>query len=103
VPPTTVPPSGPPAVTITSTGFAPQEVTIPVGSRVTFVNMDRTGHEIWGGVDHASRDCDEVEAAGFLVPGQRRETAVFTAPKTCRFHDHANLGNPAFQGRIFIQ
>lgn len=96
-------PSGPPTVTITSSGFSPLEVTVPIGGRVLFVNNDRTGHEIWGGVDHESRDCPEVEVAGFLVANQSRETATFTAAKTCRFHDHANLGNPAYQGRIFVQ
>ena len=103
-PPTTgAPPSAELVVTITPTGFSPRELSAPVGGRVTIVNNDRFGHEIWGGFDHESRDCPEVEVAGFLVPGQSRETGTFTAAKTCRFHDHTNLGNPAYQGRIFVQ
>jgi hypothetical protein len=56
-----------------------------------------------GGPDHTRLDCPEVDVVGFLVPGQSRETAVFTTPRTCEFHDHNNLGNPAFQGRIIVR
>lgn len=102
-PPGNTPPAGPPVITITPTGLSPLEVTIAVGGTVTFLNSDRFGHEIWGGLDHNSRDCPEVEEAGFLTPNQRRDTAVFTTPKVCRFHDHTNIGNPAYQGRIIVQ
>ena len=90
-------------MTITTTGFSPSEITVTVGSRVLFVNNDRLAHEIWSGVDHESRDCPEVEVVGFLVAGQSRDTASFANAKTCRFHDHTNIGNPAYQGRIFVQ
>jgi hypothetical protein len=78
-------------------------VTTPVGSRVTFVNVDSRPHDLLGGPDHTRLDCPEVDAVGFIVPGQSRETAVFTAPRTCEFHDHNNVGNPAFQGRIVVR
>jgi plastocyanin len=97
------PPAGPPTVTISATGFSPLEITVPVAARVTFVNTDRIGHDIVGGLDHLSRDCPEVEVAGFLVPGESRETATFDQAKTCRFDDHANVGNPAYQGRIVVR
>ena len=97
------PPAGPPTVTISATGFSPLEITVPVAGRVTFVNSDRIGHDIAGGFEHNSRDCPEVEVVGFLVPGQSRETATFDQAVTCRFHDHANVGNPAYQGRIVVR
>ena len=96
-------PSGPPTVTLSATGFAPQEITVPVGGRVTFVNADRIGHDINSGIDHTSRDCPEVDVVGFLVGGQSRDTSIFGEAKTCRFHDHDNVGNPAYQGRIVAQ
>src|SRR5690606_4721887 len=96
-------PSGPPTITITTAGFSPQEVTVTVGERVWFVNTDTRGHELWGGVDHNDRSCPEVDAAGFLLPGQSRETGVFQSPGTCHFHDHSNIGHPAFTGRIVIR
>lgn len=96
-------PAGPVTVTITTTGFSPTEVTITAGSRVTFVNADRFGRDIVSGLDHVSRDCPEVDVVGFLGPGQSRDTAVIEPPKTCRFHEHSNLGNPAYQGRIVVR
>jgi len=93
-------PAGPTTITLSATGFTPQEITVPVGERVTFLNADRIGHDIFSGLEHNSPECAEVDAVGFLVAGQSRETSVFEQPKTCRFHDHENLGNPAYQGRI---
>jgi hypothetical protein len=97
------PPSGPPTITITSSGVSPKEITVAVGARVLFVNNDARSHELWGGPDHNQRDCPEVDVAGFLVAGQRKESGAFTRPQTCHFHDHTNYGNPAFEGRILVQ
>jgi hypothetical protein len=102
-PPTSAPPTGPPTITITATGVSPVEVTVGVGGRVTFINGDARAHELWGGPDHEHRDCPQVDEAGFLVPGQRRDSGVFTQPRICDFHDHTNVGNPAYQGRIIVQ
>jgi hypothetical protein len=102
-PPAPAPPAGPPTITITATGMSPAQVTVAVSGRVTFVNGDARVHELWGGVDHDHRDCPQVDEAGFLVPGQSRDTGVFTQSRTCDFHDHTNVGNPAYQGRIIVQ
>ena len=105
-PPVQAPPgasAGPPTVTLSPTGFSPQEIVVPIGGRVTFVNADRVGHDINSGIDHTSRDCPEVDVVGFLVGGQSHETSTFGEAKTCRFHDHDNIGNPVFQGRIVAQ
>jgi plastocyanin len=90
-------------VTLSPTGFSPQEITVPVGGRVTFFNADRVSHDIASGLDHLARECAEVDAVGFLVSGQSRDTSAFAQAKTCRFHDHDNVGNPAYQGRIVAQ
>lgn len=96
-------PPGPPTITITATGVTPQALTVAVGASVLFVNSDSRAHELWGGPDHNNRNCPEVDVAGFLVPGQSRASGVFTVAQTCEFHDHTNLGNPAYQGRIIVQ
>ncbi len=98
-----VPPAGPSTVTISATGFSPQEVTVPVGARVIFVNSDRVSYDVSSGLDHNSRECPEIDAVGFLVAGQSRETSVFEQAKTCRFHEHANIGVAAYQGRIVVR
>ena len=81
----------------------PLEITIAVGQRVTFVNNDARPHDVVGGVDPQNPDCPEIVVAGFLTPGQSRETGVFTTARTCEYHDHTMMGVPAFQGRIIIR
>ncbi len=96
-------PGGTPTVTITPTGLSPLEITIAVGQRVAFVNNDTRNHDLVGGIDPAHPDCPEIVVGGFLTPGQRSETAVFTTARTCDYHDHTALGVPAFTGRIIIR
>jgi len=83
--------------------MTPLEITIAVGQRVTFVNNDQRAHDVVGGVDPAHPDCPEIIQAGFLTPGQSRDTGIFTFARTCEYHDHTALGVPAFQGRIIIR
>jgi plastocyanin len=101
-PPVTPTPSTP-TVTISSTGMTPLEITINVGQRVTFVNNDTRAHDLVGGVDPNNPDCPEITLAGFLTPGQSRDTGVFTVARRCEYHDHTMLSVPAFQGRIIIR
>jgi hypothetical protein len=101
--PTTPAPGESPTVTISASGFSPPEITLPIAGRVTFVNADRIGRDIASGLEHNSRECSEVDVVGFLNPGERRQSAAFDQAKTCRFHEHSNVGNPAWQGRIVIQ
>jgi plastocyanin len=96
-------PAGPSTITVSAAGFSPQEVTVPVGTAVTFVNADRVGRDVSSGFDHNAFECPEIDAIGFLVPGQSRSTFAFEQVKTCRFHEHANVGVPAYQGRIVVR
>jgi hypothetical protein len=96
-----IPPST--TVTISATGMTPLEITINVGQRVTFINNDTRAHDLVGGVDPNNPDCPEITLAGFLTPGQSRDTGVFTTARTCEYHDHTMLSVPAFQGRIIIR
>ena len=104
-PPTTGTPAppGPPTIVITAAGMVPLEITIVVGERVTFVNNDNRAHDLVGGVDPNHPDCPEIAQAGFVTPGQSRDTGVFTTARTCEYHDHTMLSVPAFQGRIIIR
>lgn len=99
------PPSpGPPfTVTITASGMSPLELTVPVGAQVTFTNADSRPHDIAGGPDPSRPECPEIDVAGFLTPGQSRQTAVLPVARTCQYHDHAYIGVAAFQGRIVVR
>ena len=70
--------------------------------RITFVNNDAIPHDIMGGPDPSRPDCHEIDAVGFLTPGQSRQTAPFERARRCDYHDHA-FHSPLFSGRIVIE
>ncbi len=100
--PTPPPPADPPIIRIAATGADPRQLVVAVGERVTFVNNDVQPHDIQGGPDPANPDCREIDAVGFLVPGQSRQTAPLPVARTCDYHDHQNHA-PIFTGRIVIR
>ena len=83
--------------------MVPLDLTINVGQRASFLNTDNRPHDLVGGVDPSHPDCPEITEAGFVSPGQRRDTGVFMTARTCEYHDHTMLSVPAFQGRIIIR
>jgi plastocyanin len=95
-------PSEPPTVRISSAGLNPPEITVKVGDRVTFINNDVQAHDVAGGPDIAHPDCREIDAVGFLVTGQSRQTAPLPDARVCDYHDHSNH-DPIFNGRIVIR
>jgi plastocyanin len=94
--------SGPPTVRITAAGVNPVEISVRVGDRVTFINEDVQPHDVAGGPDIAHPDCREIDAVGFLVTGQSRQTAPLPDARVCDYHDHSNHA-PIFNGRIIIR
>ena len=106
--PTTPTPSNPYTFTLTSTGVSPKELTVPLGTRVLFVNNDSRRHDM-ASDPHPEHDlCVEINSVGVLNPGQNRETGNLVVAKTCEFHDHDNppvnpqLGN-MWTGRVVIR
>jgi hypothetical protein len=97
------PPAPNTTITVSAAGVSPQVLTVAVGTRVTFTNNDSRPHDFSGGPDPSQPECAEIDAAGFVAAGQSRQTAAFTTARTCRYHDHAYLGVPAFTGQIVIQ
>jgi hypothetical protein len=99
----TVESSPAPTITVTAGGVSPVELTIERGSRVRFLNLDSQGHSFVGGPDPSQSECIQIDRAGFLAPGQSSDTFVFESARTCRYHDHFQLGVPAFEGRIVVR
>jgi plastocyanin len=95
-------PAGPPRVTITAAGVSPKEVTTTVGGTVIFTNNDTIPHDVAGGPDPATPDCREIDAVGFLTPGQTKQTAPLPVARTCDYHDHG-FHSTLFNGRIVIR
>jgi plastocyanin len=100
--PTPAPAAAPPIVRISPAGTEPRQLVVAVGERVTFINNDVQPHDIAGGPDPATPDCREIDAVGFLAPGQSRQTAALPVARTCDYHDHQNHA-PIFTGRIVIR
>ncbi len=89
-------------ITITASGANPRTVTVPVGSRVRFVNSDTRNHEMSSDPHPEHSDCPEINAVGFLRPGESRETENLVTPRTCGFHDHLNDQNQSLRGQIGV-
>jgi hypothetical protein len=100
--PTPPPPADPPIIRIATTGAEPRQLVVAIGERVTFINNDVQPHDIAGGPDPATPDCREIDAVGFLAPGQSRQTAPLPVARACDYHDHQNHA-PIFTGRIVIR
>ena len=101
------PPAGAPApaaftVTITATGASPREFSVPLGSRVAFVNQDSRTHEMMSAPHPLHTDCPEINAVGTLNAGQTRTTGAFAVRKACGFHDNLRDGDTTLRGMILV-
>jgi len=97
--------SGPATTTITilNNAVCPQNITVPPGSQVLFVNQDTIAHEMYSDPHPAHTDCPELNQVGHLEPGQRRLTGNLNTARTCGFHDHIHFDIAALKGTITIQ
>jgi plastocyanin len=98
-------PSATPAavITITTGGASPKSVTVARGSQVQFINNDRTAHAVSSDPHPEHTDCPEINAVGFLNPGQSRQTGNLNTARTCGYHDHDDPNNALWKGSIIIQ
>jgi plastocyanin len=90
-------------ITITSAGVSPKSVTIPVGSRVTFVNNDTRSHNINSDPHPTHGSCPGMDNVLNMTAGQSRTTLNFTTAKTCTYHDHDDADNSLWKGTIVVQ
>lgn len=95
--------SGGTAITISSSGVTPMQITVSQGTRVRFTNADSLTHEMTSDPHPEHTDCVEINAIGFISPGQTKETGNLNIVRTCRYHDHNDPDNTKWQGRIVIQ
>ena len=90
-------------ITISNNAVCPQNITVPRGTQVTFVNSDSRTHEMTSDPHPEHTDCTEINAVGNLVPGQSRQTSNLVIARRCGFHDHIAFDVKALQGSITIQ
>ena len=101
--PTPTPTPGGTTFTITSTGVSPRTLTVPAGTRVTFVNNDTRVHDMASNPHPEHTDCPPLNQVGFLQPGQTGTSGNLTTVRTCGFHDHNRDTDTSLQGTIVIQ
>src|SRR6476659_7821990 len=90
-------------ITISNNAVCPQNIAVPRGTQVTFVNSDSRTHEMTSHPHPEHTDCTEINAVGNLVPGQSRQTSNLVIARRCGFHDHIAFDVKALQGSITIQ
>jgi len=89
-------------ITITSAGASPRDITVAVGSRVTFINNDSQPHDMNSNPHPEHTDCPALNI-GFIAAGQQGISQNLTTARTCGFHDHNQPSNGNLQGIIRIQ
>ena len=89
-------------ITIGSSGVNPATVTIPVGSRVTFVNNDTRSHQMSSNPHPVHTDCPALNLPN-LSPGQSSTSGVLNTARTCGFHDHNFPDEAQLRGSVVIQ
>jgi plastocyanin len=94
-----------PATTIwiLNNAVCPASLTVPRGTRVTFINNDSRPHDMASNPHPEHTDCPAINDVGFLQAGQTRQTGNLTVARTCGFHDHDQPTNTALQGSIVTQ
>jgi plastocyanin len=90
-------------ITISNNAVCPQNITVPRGTQVTFVNSDSRTHEMNSDPHPTHEDCPEINAVGNLVAGQSRQTSNLVIARRCGFHDHILFDVKSLQGSITIQ
>jgi len=90
-------------ITITAAGANPRNIQVALGSRVRFINNDARPHNMTSDPHPDHTDCPVIDQAGFLSPGQSRETGNLVIIRTCGFHDHDDFDNANLKGTITIR
>ncbi len=86
------------AVTVSATGFSPQNVTIKAGGSVTWMNSDSANHQV-NSDPHPTHTAYSPLNIGLLKPGDKK-SLTFPTPGTYKYHDHLN---PSSTGTITVQ
>ena len=96
---------GPIAATIVidATGnVTPKDVTVAVGSRVTFTNNHSSAHDMNSDPHPEHTLCTPLNV-GLISPGQSRTSSNLNTVRVCSYHDHINETNANLQGIIRVQ
>ena len=80
-----------------------KDVTVPVGSRVTFTNNHSTGHQMNSDPHPEHTTCPSLNTVGFVSPNQSRTSSNLNTAMVCTYHDHNDDTNANLKGTIRVQ
>ena len=101
--PAGAPPAAPAfTVTLSAAGASPQELRVPVGARVTFVNQDSRTHQMMSAPHPTHTDCPAINEVGNIDRGETKVTGTFSVEKDCGFHDNLRDGDTTLRGLILV-
>lgn len=86
-------------VKISSSGFAPQNITIKVGESVTWVNEDSEDHQVQSAVHPTHQLYPPLNSVGLIKSGEKKSLS-FPEAGTYKYHDHLN---PSLTGSVTVQ
>jgi plastocyanin len=89
-------------VTLTAAGASPQELRVPIGARVTFVNQDSRTHQMMSAPHPTHTDCPAINDVGTIDRGETKVTGAFMLQKDCGFHDNLRDGDTTLRGLILV-
>jgi plastocyanin len=90
-------------ITIQNNVATPKDIIVPLGSQVTFINNDNRQHDMESNPHPEHTECPAIAQAGFLNPGQSRQTGNLTTARICGYHDHIMAEVAGLQGSITIR
>ncbi len=86
-------------VTISSTGFSPESITIKKGESVTWVNSDTTNHTVNSDNHPTHLLYPVLNKAGLIKPAESK-SVKFDQTGTFTYHDHLNA---ALVGKVIVK
>lgn len=86
-------------VTISSSGFFPQNITVSAGETVTWVNEDTESHQVNSAVHPIHQLYPPLNSIGLLKSGEKKSLS-FPDKGTYKYHDHLN---PSLTGSVTVE
>jgi len=100
---TCTPSTNPNTLVVMNNAVCPSAITVARGGQVTIINQDSTSHDMTSDPHPEHTDCPELNAIGFLNPGQTRSSNNLNTARRCGMHDHINPNSTALRATITIQ
>ena len=86
-------------VTISSSGFMPQNITIKAGDTISWMNEDSESHQVQSAVHPTHQLYPPLNTVGLLKSGEKKSLS-FPDAGTYKYHDHLN---PSLTGSVTVE